>query len=278
MKKILSLVLLTAAFGTVLAPVHAQTTTPPPAAQPNPPPADIIVKRNGDDIAAQIVEVTPDVIKYRRVDNPQGPLFTLYRAEVFMIRYANGTKDVFNGPRPATPPMPPATDRVPPSATYSSPPPPPKMTAEDTVFAHVAAGGPRIGVTYIGPGKLRNRLRDDYDATYFISQIGWQFEQRLFSLPQGPTGLVEFVPLIGGLEQGLFLPSISGILGIRGRTGLEVGIGPNLSLAGAGLVLAAGHTVQGRFINVPINFAVVPSREGARFSFLLGFTYRTQAH
>ena len=149
------------------------------------------------------------------------------------------------------------------------------MTAEDSVFRHVSAAGPRIGLTVIGKGELRNKLRDDYDATNIVSQFGWQFEQRLFSLPHGPTGLFEFVPLIGGLEQGLFLPSVSGILGVRGQTGLEVGVGPNLSLAGAGLVLAAGHTVTGRFVNVPINFAVVPSREGARFSFLLGFTYRS---
>ena len=267
-----------------------QTPTPAPAvpapvvpAQPNATPADIIVKRNGDDIAARIEEVTPELVKYRRADNPQGPLFTVLRSEVFMIRYANGTKDVFNGPNPR-----PAAPAAPDVAFPSLPPPPPPApvrtynqvpvvaTAEDSVFARMAAGGPRIGVTVIGNGRLRDKLRDEYDATNVVSQFGWQFEQRLFTLPHGPMGLFEFIPLIGGLEQGLFLPSVSGILGIRGRTGLEVGVGPNLSLAGAGLVLAAGHTVQGKYLNVPINFAVVPSREGARFSFLLGFTYHTQ--
>ncbi len=277
----LAVVALLAGFSPVLA---QQTPAPAPAtptspAQPNATPADIIVKRNGDDIAGHVEEVTPELVKYRRADNLQGPLFTVLRSEVFMIRYANGTKDVF-GPTPSRPALPDPstiTNRVPPVATYSAPPPPPPpYTSEDSVFAHVGAGGPRIGVTYIGKGALRNKLRDDFDATNVISQFGWQFEQRLFTLPHGPMGLFEFIPLIGGLEQGLFLPSVSGILGIRGRTGLEVGVGPNLSLAGAGMVFAVGHTVQGKYINVPINFAVVPSREGARFSFLLGFTYRTQ--
>ena len=265
--------LISAALLTAAGPAWAQqpATVPSAPATPAPPTADIIVKRSGEDVAVQIVEVTPELVKYRRMDNLQGPLYSIYRTELFMIRYANGTKDVFNAARPVSAPV--ATDHPIPPA-----PAPRARTTDDSVFAHVAAGGPRLGVTVVGRGELRDRLRDDYDAPSVISQLGWQFEQRLFALPHGPMAVIEFVPLVGGLEQGLFLPSVSGILGIRGRTGLEVGLGPNLSAAGPGLVLAAGHTAQARFVNVPLNFAVVPSKEGTRFSFLMGFTYRTQPH
>lgn len=242
-------------------PGFAQQTPAVPAT-PAPAPADIIVKRTGDEIAARVEEVGTELVKYRRADNLQGPLFSILKSEVFMIRYANGTRDVFAAPRPVAGPA------TPPPTTLPS-------TSADSVFAPVRAAGPRIGLTIIGPGRLRNRLREDFNATNVISQFGWQFETRLFALPSGLSGLVEFVPLIGGLEQGLFLPSISGLLGLRGRKGFEIGVGPNLSIAGAGLVFAAGATIPGKYVNLPINVAYTPgSHQGNRFSLLLGYTYR----
>ena len=239
-------------------PVVPATPVPPAASS-----SDLIIKRTGEEVAAHIVEVMPDVVKYHRADNPQGPLFSTLTAEIFMVRYANGTKQVFAAPRAAQAANPVSTLPV------LAP-----RTPEDSIFAPLEAGGPRIGFTVVGNGRLRDRLRNDYSASNVVTQFGWQFETRLFRLPSGVSGLFEFVPLIGGLEQGLFLPSASGILGIRGANGLEFGFGPNLSLAGAGLAVAAGTTIQGKYVNVPINLAMVPGRQGNRFSLLIGFTYR----
>lgn len=36
---------------------------------------DVITKRNGDEILAKILEVNPTEIKYKRYDNPDGPLY-----------------------------------------------------------------------------------------------------------------------------------------------------------------------------------------------------------
>ena len=44
----------------------------------------------------------------------------------------------------------------------------------------------------------------------------------------------------GGLDQGVFLPSLSWIIGMRMPNSLEFGVGPNLSSAGPGLVFTAG--------------------------------------
>jgi hypothetical protein len=35
-------------------------------------------------------------VKYKRCDNPEGPIFSLVKSKLLMIRYKNGTKDVFN--------------------------------------------------------------------------------------------------------------------------------------------------------------------------------------
>jgi len=56
---------------------------------------DIILLKNGNDIQAIVQEVGINDVKYKRFDNPNGPNYMLKKSEVFMIRYANGTKDVF---------------------------------------------------------------------------------------------------------------------------------------------------------------------------------------
>lgn len=56
---------------------------------------DIIVFKTGDEIKAKILEITTDQIKYKKWDNVDGPTYSSTKAEVFMIKYLNGTKDVF---------------------------------------------------------------------------------------------------------------------------------------------------------------------------------------
>jgi hypothetical protein len=57
---------------------------------------DIITTKAGEDILAKISEVGHTEIKYKKFDNQDGPAFTLLRSDVLMIRYENGTKDIFN--------------------------------------------------------------------------------------------------------------------------------------------------------------------------------------
>jgi hypothetical protein len=58
----------------------------------------------------------------------------------------------------------------------------------------------------------------------------------------------------------VFLPSVSWLVGVRARNGLEFGVGPNLSVAGGALVATAGVTFRAGALNIPINLAVVPSK------------------
>lgn len=56
---------------------------------------DFIIKKNGDELSAKVQEVGTTEIKYKKFDNQDGPTYTILRTEVFMIKYANGTKEVF---------------------------------------------------------------------------------------------------------------------------------------------------------------------------------------
>jgi hypothetical protein len=142
-------------------------------------------------------------------------------------------------------------------------------------YAHtVSLAGPRFGFTILSDQTV-DRLRDyDIRVSSSISQFGWQFERQFFTKADGPTVLSEWVPLIGGLDQGVAIPSLSWLVGIRTREGAEFGIGPNVSPGGVGLVLSAGVTFRAGVLNVPMNFAVVPSRYGTRVSMLTGFVLR----
>ena len=135
--------------------------------------------------------------------------------------------------------------------------------------------GPRAGLTLI-TGETAERLEEELDVkTPIISQFGWHFEKRFFSIPEGPTGVVEFVPLIGGMENNVVLPSVSLVVGLRSVDGLEIGVGPNVSISGIAYVLGAGVTKTVGMLNIPVNGSIVFSNEGARFSLLVGFNSAT---
>ena len=55
---------------------------------------ETIVKRDGEEIEAKIVEVGIDEIRYKKCGMENGPVFVLKKSDVFMIRYANGEKDI----------------------------------------------------------------------------------------------------------------------------------------------------------------------------------------
>ncbi len=149
-------------------------------------------------------------------------------------------------------------------------------TSNAKIIKPIELAGPRVGLTYVFPGKTADALKDDIGMTPFFTQFGWQFEHQYFALDNGVAGLVEFVGLIGGLEQGKFLPSASVLIGVRGAKGGEFAFGPNISLTGASFVFAVGHSYKVGSLNFPVNFAVVPSTNGVRASILMGFNAQTR--
>jgi hypothetical protein len=135
--------------------------------------------------------------------------------------------------------------------------------------------GPRIGITMVTPGLLANILKKDvsffsdenresWDGTSLgeygavMSQYGWQWESRFADGGQ-VTGIVEWIALVGGMEKGMFLPSVSSMVGVRTASGVEFAVGPNLSLGGIAMVFGAGYNFKFGKLNLPVNIAYVPS-------------------
>jgi hypothetical protein len=135
--------------------------------------------------------------------------------------------------------------------------------------------GPRLGTTFLSSSALRT-LKDDFgvDVGPVISQFGWQKEKRFLSSPDGFTGVTEFVFLLGGMDQGVMLPSFNWLVGARTAKGIEFAAGPNLTAAGVAMAVAAGVTFQTGNLNIPINLAIVPAKSGTRVSMLIGFNGR----
>lgn len=94
--------------------------------------------------------------------------------------------------------------------------------------------GPRIGLTAIaGPSASILTLDRKYGgfdyAVPVLSSFGYQFEQ-VFVNSGNFQALVEFIPLVAGLEYGRIIPSASVLMGMRNsRTGWEFAIGPNIT-------------------------------------------------
>lgn len=56
---------------------------------------DVITLSDGRTIEAKILELTPDVVKYKKADNLEGPTYTVPVIDLKKIRYANGSEDKF---------------------------------------------------------------------------------------------------------------------------------------------------------------------------------------
>ncbi len=56
---------------------------------------DNIILRNGEEVKAKVQEVGISEIKYKKFDNLTGPLYTVLKSDVFIIKYENGSKEVF---------------------------------------------------------------------------------------------------------------------------------------------------------------------------------------
>ncbi len=80
----------------------------------------------------------------------------------------------------------------------------------------VNMGGPRIGLTILNQESV-DKLREETSISLrpVVSQFGWQFERRLYTNGDGITMLTEWVPLISGLDQGVALPSLNWLVGLR---------------------------------------------------------------
>lgn len=55
---------------------------------------DVLVFKDGSEIKGKVKEIGASEIKYKRCDTPDGPTYISKKSELFMIKYANGTREV----------------------------------------------------------------------------------------------------------------------------------------------------------------------------------------
>jgi hypothetical protein len=56
---------------------------------------DEVILKNGDTFQAKVIEIGVTEIKYKKCNNLEGPTVSILKSDVFLIKYANGTKEVF---------------------------------------------------------------------------------------------------------------------------------------------------------------------------------------
>ena len=66
------------------------------------------------------------------------------------------------------------------------------------------------------------------------------------------------------MEKGLFLPSLSSMVGARTSNGMEFAMGPNLSLGGIAMVFGFGYNFKSGNLNMPVNIGFVPGRKATQ--------------
>lgn len=174
--------------------------------------------------------------------------------------------------------------------------------------------GPRVGATYTW-GKWADRMQaaeseGGFNMYPVSCMIGYQFEKQFLSSGDFQA-LFEVIPSLHGMESGLIVPSIAGMLGFRfNKSGIEFGLGPVLrvvtmaegyydsngkfnlakdldpnstiktskTLDSRGdatitnsMVFAVGKTFRSGYLNLPVNVYYSPRKDGSLIGLVLGF-------
>jgi len=151
---------------------------------------------------------------------------------------------------------------------------PETMRARQLPRQHLS--GPRFGFTTF-TGDVATYRTQVMDKSSIMSQFGWQFETQVLSTQTGNQALMEWVVLIGGVEQNELNMSLSWLAGYRLPNGLEFGVGPNVSVRKEGgdpttsMVVAGGATLPFGELYVPLNLAVAFADGGPRITTLIGW-------
>lgn len=118
---------------------------------------DIIVMRNGDEVEAKVTKVGTTEVEYHKWSNQDGPVYTVAKSDVFMVKYKNGEKDVFDNVTAKS-------DNSPKSESNSSVP--------QYVEAVPAANNQELISLYNREVKINSDAPNEKDASYWTPILG----------------------------------------------------------------------------------------------------------
>jgi hypothetical protein len=135
--------------------------------------------------------------------------------------------------------------------------------------------GPRFGFT-VFTGEVAE-LRQSVGLEPIMTQFGWQLEKSMMAREDGNEALLEWVFLVGGVEQSELNLTLSWLAGYRTAGGLEIGAGPAVSAnknnrrLNTSMIVAMGATPPFGTIRIPVHVAVGMSSGGPRITTLIGW-------
>lgn len=120
---------------------------------------DVIVKNDKTEIKAKVLEITDELIKYKKFEMLEGPTYNINKTEVFMIIYKNGTKEYIEQSK----------------TTVAVPKP--------TVAAQTA------NVLSVTPAQKQSQVKQSTDFYYAPSRLTWNFIE---GYTASITGMADF--------------------------------------------------------------------------------------
>jgi hypothetical protein len=57
---------------------------------------DTIYMKNGNILAGKVTEVTENQLKYKKAENPDGPMYSMNKYRIALVQYQNGYKETFS--------------------------------------------------------------------------------------------------------------------------------------------------------------------------------------
>ncbi len=156
---------------------------------------DTLYKRNGDILFTRILEVNPENVKFKKIEFLDGPIYTLEKSELFMIRYQNGLKDVF------------LTEKVESNEDYakggSKHVPNKKISFEEIADNPISIDGYHYSIGYfnLNPKKVDQLLQAKNDKQLSLMIKTAQTNKRnskLLSFAPIPCGVGAYITLIAG--------------------------------------------------------------------------------
>lgn len=103
-----------------------------------------------------------------------------------------------------------------------------------TKLTNVSLNGPRMGAAFV-TGDFAAAIQapkneGGYGGYPVLSQLGYQYEVQYLTAGNF-NALVEFLPIVSGLEQGMFIPSVVFMNGFRfGKGNWEIAFGPSVGI------------------------------------------------
>lgn len=167
---------------------------------------DIIIKNDKTEIKSKVMEISDTEVKYKRSEMLDGPTYSIKKADVFMIIYQNGQRDIFQA---ATPP---SANNTPTAAA-------PTPSAVNTVkklellkhdkVKSVWAVNDKIRFRYLGENGIKQRVAGiitDIQSDYVVVDDKRYAVSKIVSFPAitNAWGAIAAYLIVGGLAYAIY--------------------------------------------------------------------------